>query len=172
VLPEQRQQQQSQQQQQRRHPAGEAAELQLPAEKPQQQPPETALMALASTARAALHKAPRLSAGAFESAWQQTAQVDVWGATLRGPPLPSDAELIALFKQGHVHCLASGEVGGVRKLYLYSQRQAGAALSLVEISLAVESRRATCVFKDQDHSSREEAVSVTFVKACVRSLAD
>jgi hypothetical protein len=95
----------------------------------------------------------------------------VWGATLRGP-LPSDAELIALFKQGHVHCLASGEVGGVRKLYLFSQRQTGAALSLIEVSLAVKSLRATCVFKDQDHSSREEAVSATFVKSCVRSLAD
>lgn len=121
-----------------------------------------------TTARALgeFRAAPRVGAKVFERAWADADQVDVWGATLR--ELPLEGAFMKLFEHGRAYCLASGQVGNVRKFYFYSQRERGGReLAMAEFSLAVDTLRLSCVFKDTSAAAASTSAFVAFMKATV-----
>jgi len=126
---------------------------------------------LALAARAELEPLPRLSGPAFEAAWQNSGEVEVWGASLHGDA-PSETALIDLFRRGNVHCLASGQVAGVRKFYLYGQAHGGlsdvtSGLTMAEVSMVLATGRVSCVFKG---SSPAAMHFTAFAKAVIDNL--
>lgn len=127
---------------------------------------EDDLQSCKSRSKAVFQKAPAVSAEMFEQAWVQHDQVQVWGATLES--CFTEEYFIGLLKPGHVHCLASGQVAGILKFYLYAQYSSGSSLSMAEVSLAMDTKRISCVFKDGSGDANSPAID--FIKASIRGL--
>jgi hypothetical protein len=126
---------------------------------------------ITSHSKATFRSTPAIAAKSFEQAWVKHDQVQVWGATLKGSI--SDQDFIDLLKPGHVHCLASGQVAGVQKFYLYAQYlergpQKG-CLSMAEVSIATDTLRVSCVFKDS--AGHVDSPAIEYIKESICRLA-
>eukprot|EP00753_Platysulcus_tardus_P011852 PLAT3317.31.p1 GENE.PLAT3317.31~~PLAT3317.31.p1 ORF type:complete len:580 (-),score=321.12 PLAT3317.31:23-1762(-) len=106
-------------------------------------------MAKASSRLAVLRLDPHatMPAELFEPTWKELEVTRMWGATLQ--KLPEDEELQDALAAVDVHCLASGKVDGLHKLYFFAiehDKPAAEALML-EITITLASRRLSSVFK-------------------------
>ena len=87
---------------------------------------------------------PVLPAVEFEGAWNRSQIVDVWGLTLKRVPI-SDA-VVPHMKRLRLHCVASGTVQQVEKLYFFA-RSGPSLLAMLELSVDLATKRLSVVFK-------------------------
>ena len=101
----------------------------------------------------------------FELKWAATDTQKLWGATLTS--MPAEGALEALMSPARIYCMASGDLGDVRKYYFYSRNASGPPWYMVEVTAAASSKRLSAVFKAEGNEAWRTDAYVALFKGCL-----
>lgn len=96
-------------------------------------------------------------AATFEKQWNQGNVFDVWGATVSHVPLGESMN--ETFKRLRLLRIASGCVAGVEKIYLIAKL--GEEWGMIEVSVDLQTKRLSAVFKLSRPTDVEKQASAT-----------
>ena len=99
-----------------------------------------------------LQARPALAAAQFESRWEALRTLDMLDGVLAGGISAEEVDVEGLLAPLHVHCIASGVVGGVQKQYFYALGGDG-TMYAAEVALTPSNRRLSTLIKGPAGSS-------------------